>query len=139
MPAPPWPPPLSSARCAIPLTAKCPRAQVRQTTSITALHWGIVKSAHTCLIPRHNACTARRYRNSDIDYIAIKTDAEGGAARSYNYRVVMYCGGAELDMRGRCSAGQKVGGYARLSRLAAGGWGCCVPVCLGWGWGWGWG
>ncbi len=24
------------------------------------------------------------------------------------YRVVMYSGGAELDMRGRCSAGQKV-------------------------------
>lgn len=38
-----------------------------------------------------------------------RTDAEGGASRSYNYRVVMYCGGAELDMRGRCSAGQKVG------------------------------
>lgn len=28
--------------------------------------------------------------------------------RSYNYRVVMYSGGAELEMRGRCSAGQKV-------------------------------
>lgn len=98
----------------------------------------------------------KTYRNSDIDYIAIKTDTEeggresstwrcplllllncsnaqaqhvlapfhslgapsssallpaplaAGAARSYNYRVVMYCGGAELDMRGRCSAGQKV-------------------------------
>ena len=37
----------------------------------------------------------------------IKADAEGQAARSYNYRMVMHCGGAELDMRGRCSAGQK--------------------------------
>jgi DNA repair protein RAD50 len=50
----------------------------------------------------------KTYRNSDIDYIKIKADTEGSAARSYNYRVVMSCGGAELDMRGRCSAGQKV-------------------------------
>lgn len=57
----------------------------------------------------------KTYRNSDIDYIAIRTDSEGGAARSYNYRVAMYCGGAELDMRGRCSAGQKVGWVGGLS------------------------
>lgn len=38
----------------------------------------------------------------------IKADSEGAGARSYNYRVVMMAGGAELDMRGRCSAGQKV-------------------------------
>ena len=38
----------------------------------------------------------------------VKADAEGAGARSYNYRVVMHSGGAELDMRGRCSAGQKV-------------------------------
>ncbi|PSC68536.1 DNA repair RAD50 [Micractinium conductrix] len=50
----------------------------------------------------------KTYRNSDIDYIQIKADAEGAAGRSYNYRVVMHCGEAELDMRGRCSAGQKV-------------------------------
>jgi hypothetical protein len=37
----------------------------------------------------------------------IKADSEGAGARSYNYRVVMYSGGAELDMRGRCSAGQR--------------------------------
>lgn len=48
----------------------------------------------------------KTYRSQDIDYIQIKADAEG--ARSYNYRVVMMSGGAELDMRGRCSAGQKV-------------------------------
>ena len=38
--------------------------------------------------------------------IQIKADADG--LRSYNYRVVMNTGGAELDMRSRCSAGQKV-------------------------------
>jgi ABC-type enterochelin transport system ATPase subunit len=32
----------------------------------------------------------------------------GRASRSYNYRVVMLKGDTELDMRGRCSAGQKV-------------------------------
>jgi DNA repair protein RAD50 len=41
-------------------------------------------------------------------YLQVKADSEGAGARSYNYRVVMVAGGAELDMRGRCSAGQKV-------------------------------
>ncbi|KAG2487944.1 hypothetical protein HYH03_013523 [Edaphochlamys debaryana] len=50
----------------------------------------------------------KTYRGQDIDYIQIKADAEGQGARSYNYRVVMYAGAAELEMRGRCSAGQKV-------------------------------
>ena len=50
----------------------------------------------------------KTYRNSDIDYIQIKADSEGAAQRSYNYKVTMVCGGAELDMRGRCSAGQRV-------------------------------
>ena len=51
----------------------------------------------------------KTYRGVDIDYIQIKADTESATTRSsYNYRVVMYVGGAELDMRGRCSAGQKV-------------------------------
>ena len=52
----------------------------------------------------------KTYRNRDIDCIQIKADADG--AKSYAYRVVMQAGGAELEMRGRCSAGQKV-----ISRL----------------------
>uniref|UniRef100_A0A7S3VU85 DNA repair protein RAD50 n=1 Tax=Dunaliella tertiolecta TaxID=3047 RepID=A0A7S3VU85_DUNTE len=48
----------------------------------------------------------KTYRGQDIDYIKIVADADG--ARSYNYRVIMVVGGAELEMRGRCSAGQKV-------------------------------
>jgi len=65
------------------------------------------------------------YKGRDIDYIAIRSDAEDGegqegaaaapavvdsgrAGRSYNYRVVMVCADAEMDMRGRCSAGQRV-------------------------------
>eukprot|EP00760_Papus_ankaliazontas_P002837 PhM_4_TR11295/c0_g1_i1/m.93343/K10866/RAD50; DNA repair protein RAD50 len=53
------------------------------------------------------------YAGSDIDSIEIKFDEEGATAgtsgrRNYKYRVVMRKGDAELDMRGRCSAGQKV-------------------------------
>lgn len=50
------------------------------------------------------------YKGSDIDYIAIKSDVntQSKGNRSYNYRVVMYKSTVELDMRGRCSAGQKV-------------------------------
>jgi DNA repair protein RAD50 len=51
------------------------------------------------------------YRGTDIDYIEIKSNPkESGTAkrRVYHYRVVMHRGGTELDMRGRCSAGQKV-------------------------------
>lgn len=49
----------------------------------------------------------KTYRGQDIDYIKIAADTEGGK-RSYNYRVVMVSAGADLEMRGRCSAGQKV-------------------------------
>ncbi|GAA5930091.1 MRX complex DNA-binding subunit [Sporobolomyces koalae] len=53
----------------------------------------------------------KTYQGTDIDKIMIKSDAEGkasGTARSYNYRVVMFKDQTEMDMRGRCSAGQKV-------------------------------
>jgi DNA repair protein RAD50 len=57
----------------------------------------------------------KTYRGTDIDTIEIRSDdgtAPGGASvslrRTYNYRVVMIKGTNELDMRGRCSAGQKV-------------------------------
>lgn len=46
---------------------------------------------------------------ADIDTIEIRSDQEGlRANQSYNYRVVMIQRGRALDMRGRCSAGQKV-------------------------------
>lgn len=50
------------------------------------------------------------YRGNDIDYIQIRTDeqASGDKRRSYNYRVVQCKSGTEIDMRGRCSAGQRV-------------------------------
>lgn len=52
------------------------------------------------------------YKGQDIDSIEIVSGPDAGstskAARSYDYRVVMKKAGARIDMRGRCSAGQKV-------------------------------
>lgn len=52
------------------------------------------------------------YSGSDIDYIKVKTEGDdkgiASSKRTYNYRVVMVKGSVEQDMRGRCSAGQKV-------------------------------
>ncbi|NXP17564.1 RAD50 protein, partial [Scytalopus superciliaris] len=53
------------------------------------------------------------YRGQDIEYIEIRSDADENVSaadkrRNYNYRVVMVKGDTALDMRGRCSAGQKV-------------------------------
>lgn len=51
----------------------------------------------------------KTYKGTDVDTIMIRADNESGRGnRSYNYRVVMVKRGAEMDMRGRCSAGQKV-------------------------------
>eukprot|EP00761_Pharyngomonas_kirbyi_P001037 gb/GECH01001038.1/.p1 GENE.gb/GECH01001038.1/~~gb/GECH01001038.1/.p1 ORF type:complete len:1307 (+),score=500.08 gb/GECH01001038.1/:1-3921(+) len=51
----------------------------------------------------------KTYRGQDIDSIEIRADQEGASARSkFKYRVVMKKGDVALDMRGRCSAGQKV-------------------------------
>ena len=53
---------------------------------------------------------SQTYKGSDISTIAIKSDVnlQAKGNRSYNYRVVMVKDNSELDMRGRCSAGQKV-------------------------------
>lgn len=56
----------------------------------------------------------RTYQGTDIDEIEITSDHDmrgegaGVAKRSFNYRVLMKRGQAALDMRGRCSSGQKV-------------------------------
>ena len=50
------------------------------------------------------------YKGKDIKSIEIKSDFEKSAkTRNYNYRIVFFTpGGNGLDMRGRCSAGQKI-------------------------------
>lgn len=48
------------------------------------------------------------YQGTDVDTIRIASDGDGKGNRTYNYRVVMVKQDTEMDMRGRCSAGQKV-------------------------------
>jgi DNA repair protein RAD50 len=48
------------------------------------------------------------YQGTDVDSIRIASDSDGKGNRTYNYRVVMSKQDTEMDMRGRCSAGQKV-------------------------------
>jgi DNA repair protein RAD50 len=48
------------------------------------------------------------YQGTDVDSIRIASDGDGKGNRTYNYRVVMVKQDTEMDMRGRCSAGQKV-------------------------------
>ena len=51
----------------------------------------------------------KTYRGTDVDSILIRSDNENARGnRSYNYRVCMVKQNVEMDMRGRCSAGQKV-------------------------------
>jgi DNA repair exonuclease SbcCD ATPase subunit len=54
---------------------------------------------------------SRMYKGNDIEEIMLVSGEESGgkAQRSYNYRVVMKKGSTLLDMRGRCSAGQRSG------------------------------
>lgn len=51
----------------------------------------------------------KTYQGTDIDTIFIKSDNENVKGnKTYNYRVCMVKQDTEMDMRGRCSAGQKV-------------------------------
>jgi len=52
----------------------------------------------------------KTYQGTDIDGIKIASDndAVSSTRRSYNYRVVMTKDQVDMDMRGRCSAGQKM-------------------------------
>lgn len=51
----------------------------------------------------------KTYTGTDVDTIIIRSDNENAKGnKSYNYRVCMVKQDIELDMRGRCSAGQKV-------------------------------
>jgi DNA repair protein RAD50 len=51
------------------------------------------------------------YKGEDIDCIEIRSELPPNSShtkRAYDYRVVMIKGDVDIDMRGRCSAGQKV-------------------------------
>jgi DNA repair protein RAD50 len=67
---------------------------------------------HTLKMEEINRIVAELWRNAyqgtDVDTIRIASDSDGKGNRTYNYRVVMVKQDTEMDMRGRCSAGQKV-------------------------------
>ncbi|KAH8723149.1 P-loop containing nucleoside triphosphate hydrolase protein [Phaeosphaeriaceae sp. PMI808] len=67
---------------------------------------------HTLKMEEINRIIAELWRNAyqgtDVDTIRIASDSDGKGNRTYNYRVVMVKQDTEMDMRGRCSAGQKV-------------------------------
>ncbi len=75
-----------------------------------------ISSFHKCKMEEINKLLKSfweiAYQGKDIDYILIASDEEERSAsdkrRTYNYRVVMMKKGKEMDMKGRCSAGQKV-------------------------------
>jgi DNA repair protein RAD50 len=72
------------------------------------------------------------YQGTDVDTIMIRSDneAEGSSKRNYNYRVVMVKQDAEMDMRGRCSAGQKVLASIIIRLALAECFGVNCGVCL---------
>ncbi|KAH6643173.1 DNA repair protein rad50 [Boeremia exigua] len=77
----------------------------------TALDKAIIQY-HAIKMEEINRIIAELWRNAyqgtDVDTIRIAGDTEAKGNRSYNYRVVMSKQDTEMDMRGRCSAGQKV-------------------------------
>lgn len=78
----------------------------------TALDQAVTKY-HTIKMDQVNSIIGelwqQTYQGTDVDTLYIKSDLEVKAnSRSHNYRVVMLKRDIELDMRGRCSAGQKV-------------------------------
>ncbi|OAL54108.1 DNA repair protein rad50 [Pyrenochaeta sp. DS3sAY3a] len=77
----------------------------------SALDKAIMKY-HTLKMEEINRIIAELWRNAyqgtDVDTIRIASDGDGKGNRTYNYRVVMVKQDTEMDMRGRCSAGQKV-------------------------------
>lgn len=77
----------------------------------TALDKAIIQY-HAIKMEEINRIIAELWRNAyqgtDVDTIRIVGDHEAKGNRSYNYRVVMVKQDTEMDMRGRCSAGQKV-------------------------------
>lgn len=77
----------------------------------TALDKAIIQY-HSIKMEEINRIIAELWRNAyqgtDVDTIRIVGDHEAKGNRIYNYRVVMLKQDTEMDMRGRCSAGQKV-------------------------------
>lgn len=52
---------------------------------------------------------AETYKGNDIEKILIGADIDNNSKKSnFNYRICFFCKGQEIDMRGRCSSGQRM-------------------------------
>ncbi|KAM0679337.1 DNA repair protein rad50 [Binucleata daphniae] len=78
---------------------KCIKALDR---SIVDFHASKIEEVNTIL----KELWFNTYKGNDIDYIKLKSETCDN--KVYNYKVVMYKNNVELELRGRCSAGQKV-------------------------------
>lgn len=83
-----------------------------------ALEWALMKF-HSEKMQKINSLIREYwrqiYRGNDIDYIQIQTldeskvsETSADRKRSYNYKVIQSKNNQEIEMRGRCSAGQRV-------------------------------
>lgn len=73
------------------------------------------------------------YQGTDVDTIMIRSEkgeSTTTTVRNYNYRVVMVKQDVEMDMRGRCSAGQKVLASIIIRLALAECFGVQCGVCL---------
>lgn len=60
------------------------------------------------------------YKGTDTSSIQIRTEPTEGVGsnrRSYNYKLIQTKHGCEMDMKGRCSAGQRVINIKKLVRM----------------------
>jgi len=86
----------------------------------------------------HTSVRSESADRTDIDGMKIVSDHDETTStttrKSYNYRVVMIKNDVELDMRGRCSAGQKVLAsiIIRLALAESFGQGCGVLALDEW-------
>jgi DNA repair protein RAD50 len=88
------------------------------TDDIAKLHKAVdqaIMKYHSMKMEEINAIAGdlwqKTYQGTDIDTIMIRSDDDEESTvqrNSYKYRVVMVKQDTEMDMRGRCSAGQKV-------------------------------
>ncbi|KAG9247672.1 putative DNA repair protein RAD50 [Calycina marina] len=81
--------------------------KMRKAVELAIMHYHTTKMEEINTIARE--IWLNTYQGTDIDGIGIRSEADTtGEMRKYEYRVVMYKKDVEMDMRGRCSAGQKV-------------------------------
>ncbi|TVY56977.1 DNA repair protein RAD50 [Lachnellula cervina] len=114
------------------------------TDDVAKLHKAVdqaIMKYHSMKMEEINAIASdlwqKTYQGTDIDTIMIRSDDDDEstvARNSYKYRVVMVKQDTEMDMRGRCSAGQKVLAciIIRLALAECFGVNCGVsnPICF---------